>query len=55
MLHDQGIDSQSLSNLLATMAREQALGGTRVQRPFPTGMGVLDQVLDGGVRPSDLR
>ena len=54
MLHDQGTISQSLSNLLTSLEREQALGGSRVQRPFATGMDVLDQVLDGGIRPNDL-
>ncbi len=54
MLHDQGTDSQSLSNLLAAMAQEQALGGARADRPFATGMDVLDQMLDGGVGAGDL-
>ena len=54
MLHDQGTDSQSLSNLLTSLHSEQKLGGARVQRPFATGMDVLDQILDGGIRPHDL-
>lgn len=54
MLHDQGTDSQPLSSLLSSMEGEQKLGGARVTRPFATGMDVLDQVLDGGVRPHDL-
>ena len=54
MLHDQGTESQPLSSLLTSMEGEQKLDGARVQRPFATGMEVLDQVLDGGIRPHDL-
>ncbi len=54
MLHDQGTNTKSLSTLLTTLESNQTLGGARVQRPFATGLDVLDQVLEGGFRPHDL-
>ena len=54
MLHDQGTDSKSLSSLLTSLESAASLQGARAQRPFATGMDVLDQVLDGGIRPHDL-